>query len=133
MNARLSSEAPGRPQECRIWSPDSGFSTLMTSAPRSASTIVQYGPAITWVRSRMVSPDGGAARGAVCSPAVCPPVVWSAIAPFPDACSDDAEGPECHHPSQGDHAIDEGHPAVADERRAQRHPGQRRADPEVTR
>ena len=36
-----------------------GFSTLTTSAPMSASSIVQNGPAITCVQSRMVTPSSG--------------------------------------------------------------------------
>ena len=42
-----------------IWrasSPRPGASTLITRAPRSASTIVQYGPASTRVRSITVMP-----------------------------------------------------------------------------
>ena len=39
-------------------SPD-GFSTLMTSAPMSASSSVQKGPAITWVASSTVTPSSG--------------------------------------------------------------------------
>src|SRR5262249_18804445 len=40
----------------RVWSPSSG-STLMTSAPWSASSMVQNGPASIWVRSTMRMPS----------------------------------------------------------------------------
>src|SRR5882757_3949221 len=40
----------------RVWSPSSG-STLMTSAPWSASSMVQNGPASIWVRSTMRTPS----------------------------------------------------------------------------
>ena len=55
-NARLSSPFSDRPHDRRVWSPASGFSTLMTSAPRSARIIVQNGPAMTCVRSSTVMP-----------------------------------------------------------------------------
>src|SRR5947209_15173588 len=42
-------------------SPSGKFSTLTTSAPMSPSTIVQYGPAITLVRSRTRTPSSGSA------------------------------------------------------------------------
>jgi len=43
----------------RASSPRPGASTLMTRAPRSANTIVQYGPARTRVRSMMSTPESG--------------------------------------------------------------------------
>ena len=36
-----------------------GFSTLMTSAPMSARSMVQKGPAMTCVQSRTVTPSSG--------------------------------------------------------------------------
>ena len=47
----------------RASSPRPGASTLMTRAPRSASTIVQYGPASTRVRSTTVMPVSGPDAG----------------------------------------------------------------------
>src|SRR6266853_5312760 len=46
----------------REWSPVGG-SSLMTSAPRSPSSIVQYGPARAWVRSRTRIPSRGSDGG----------------------------------------------------------------------
>src|SRR5690606_3891645 len=46
-------------------SPPSSFSTLMTSAPMSASIRPQTGPAITWLRSRTRIPLSGPVRSAV--------------------------------------------------------------------
>ena len=48
-----------RPQ-ARVSSPLPGCSILMTRAPMSASSIVQYGPDSTRVRSRTVIPSSGA-------------------------------------------------------------------------
>ena len=45
----------------RASSPRPGNSTLMTRAPRSANTIVQYGPARTRVRSTTSTPESGPA------------------------------------------------------------------------
>ena len=44
---KLGLSVPTAPGICRVESP-AGGSTLMTSAPRSASSIAQNGPAITW-------------------------------------------------------------------------------------
>src|SRR2546427_1729290 len=44
------------PGICRVESPDGG-SILITSAPRSARTIAQNGPAITWVTSSTRRPS----------------------------------------------------------------------------
>ncbi len=41
----------------RVKSPPFGFSTLMTSAPRSASSIPQNGPAMKFVSSRTRIPS----------------------------------------------------------------------------
>ena len=41
-------------------SPPRGFSILITSAPRSASSMVQNGPAIIWVRSNTRIPSSAA-------------------------------------------------------------------------
>src|SRR5215469_14476161 len=46
----------------RVSSPP-GLSTLITSAPRSASSMVQYGPASTREKSATSSPDKGPAAG----------------------------------------------------------------------
>ncbi len=46
----------------RVSSPPFGFSTLITSAPMSASSIVQNGPAIICVKSSTLTPS----RGGVC-------------------------------------------------------------------
>src|ERR671935_1008525 len=54
--------AYGGPQ-VRVSSPSPGRSTLTTSAPRSASTIVAYGPARTRERSTTRTPSRGAATG----------------------------------------------------------------------
>src|SRR6266568_3898071 len=43
----------------RLVSSPAGLSTLITSAPRSASSIVQYGPARTLEKSATTSPDSG--------------------------------------------------------------------------
>jgi len=48
---KLGLSAPTAPGIRRVESP-AGGSILITSAPRSASTIAQYGPAITCVTSR---------------------------------------------------------------------------------
>ena len=55
-------------QDRRTWSPVPGGSTLITSAPRSARSIVQYGPAMTWVRSMTRTPSR--------APVVWPSVTW---------------------------------------------------------
>jgi len=47
---KLGLSVPTAPGIVRVESPFGG-SILITSAPRSASSIVQNGPAITWVRS----------------------------------------------------------------------------------
>src|SRR5687767_4988419 len=52
----------------RVSSPLPGSSTLMTSAPMSPSSMAQYGPASTRVRSRTRTPFNG------CSAATWPPV-----------------------------------------------------------
>ena len=44
---------PRRLAAARVWSPPCGFSTLMTSAPWSASSIVADGPDTIEVRSTM--------------------------------------------------------------------------------
>src|SRR5690606_7339201 len=49
----------------RVSSPPSSFSTLMTSAPMSASISPQTGPAITWLRSITRMPLSGPERSAV--------------------------------------------------------------------
>src|SRR5215472_6097842 len=54
------SSVTGGTQE-RVSSP-AGLSTLITSAPRSASSIVQYGPASTREKSATSSPDSGPGR-----------------------------------------------------------------------
>src|SRR5262245_11048543 len=43
----------------RVWSPSPGRSTLMTSAPRSASSSPAEGPAMMWPSSRTRSPSSG--------------------------------------------------------------------------
>ena len=52
---------PARPVRCgavaRVGSPSGGISTLMTSAPSSASSRVQRGPARYWVKSRTRTPS----------------------------------------------------------------------------
>src|SRR5690349_20202717 len=48
----------GGPQ-ARVSSPPSGFSILITSAPRSDSIMVQNGPAKSWVRSITRRPSSG--------------------------------------------------------------------------
>src|ERR687894_1989724 len=57
--------AKGGPQ-WRVSSPRSGCSTLTTSAPRSASTIVAYGPARTRERSRTLTPSSGSTARSSC-------------------------------------------------------------------
>src|SRR4029077_3306400 len=54
----LSPSRNGGPQP-RVSSPLPGCSTLMTRAPMSASSIVQYGPDNTRVKSRIVVPSSG--------------------------------------------------------------------------
>src|ERR1700730_17602711 len=53
----------------REWSPDGG-SILMMSAPRSPSSIVQYGPARAWLKSstRMTASGSGAAAPIAAGP-----------------------------------------------------------------
>ena len=46
--------------QCRVSSP-AGLSTLITSAPRSASSMVAYGPASTREKSATSRPDSGPA------------------------------------------------------------------------
>src|SRR5918997_2695265 len=58
------SPAKGGPQ-WRVSSPRWGCSTLTPSAPRSASTIVAYGPARTRERSRTLTPSSGNTAGIV--------------------------------------------------------------------
>src|ERR1041385_3810630 len=53
-------------------SPSGFFSTLITSAPMSASISVQVGPAITWVRSMTLSPASGPAGGCGAAMAIPP-------------------------------------------------------------
>ena len=47
---------------CRVSSPPLGFSTFTTSAPMSASIIVQYGPAMIWVRSSTFMPSSASLK-----------------------------------------------------------------------
>ena len=54
---RLTARNGASPIECRVWSPVPGGSTLITSAPMSASTWPQNGPAITWQSSITRSPS----------------------------------------------------------------------------
>ena len=46
----------------RVWSPLSGGSILITSAPMSPSSIEQNGPAITWLTSKTRTPARGNER-----------------------------------------------------------------------
>ena len=46
------------------WGSPSGGSTLMTSAPRSASIIAHHGPAMALVRSRILMSASGPPRSA---------------------------------------------------------------------
>ena len=48
-----------KPMEPRVWSPAPGGSILITSAPRSASSMQAYGPAITWLMSSTRTPARG--------------------------------------------------------------------------
>src|SRR5688500_18806723 len=59
---------PANGGQPRVSSPLPGSSTLMTSAPMSPSSIAQYGPARTRVRSSTRIPFNG------CSAGTCPPV-----------------------------------------------------------
>src|SRR5579863_7054487 len=59
----------------RVSSP-AGLSTLIKSAPRSASSIVQYGPASTREKSAMSSPDSGPGRPARSGSVMQCPSVW---------------------------------------------------------
>src|SRR5271166_6315205 len=56
---RLSLPFSLKPIALRVWSPVSGGSILMTSAPMSPSNIEQNGPAITWLTSRTRTPLSG--------------------------------------------------------------------------
>ena len=49
----------------RVSSPRPGCSILMTRAPMSARSIVQYGPDSTRVKSRIVTPSSGASPSAL--------------------------------------------------------------------
>src|SRR3569623_577024 len=51
------------PIEPRVWSPEPGGSILITSAPRSPSSMHAYGPAITWLMSRTRTPARGSGLG----------------------------------------------------------------------
>src|SRR3954467_415040 len=50
------------PIEPRVWSPPPGGSILITSAPRSPSSMHAYGPAMTWLMSSTRTPARGKGR-----------------------------------------------------------------------
>ena len=65
MKPRLSSPFSLKPIALRDWSPPSGGSTLITSAPMSPSSMQQKGPAMTWLRSRTRRPLSGRDDGSL--------------------------------------------------------------------
>ena len=69
MNAAASPSIVGG-TERRVSSPSGIFSTLITSAPMSASISVQVGPAMTWVRSITFRPSSGPIGASNCAAAL---------------------------------------------------------------
>src|SRR5213080_614414 len=52
--------------DSRLWSGSFGSSTLITSAPRTASWYAANGPARTWVQSRILIPSNGRMKFSSC-------------------------------------------------------------------
>src|SRR5450756_831673 len=69
LRLKTGNSADPKPTLARVRSP-SGGSTLMTSAPRSASTMLHDGPITVWPNSSTRMPESGSPSAAACFVAV---------------------------------------------------------------